>query len=125
MVKNEAKLLGSWSLYYVEYKDWENMRRHIMNQEQYDVFFDWLNNDAKFLRIWDAYHFWSKVDTFGEITSKNFKDNDTTAFMNYWKDNANESQKAKVREEMSKLEEKGEVVTRADGCRLALKLFFK
>jgi hypothetical protein len=66
MKKNDA-LLGSGQLYFVTLKESDEHKSFILDEWEYNIFFDWLNNDAKFLKVWDNYHFWWKIDKFWKV----------------------------------------------------------
>lgn len=67
MGKNETALLGSGQWYFVNVREWEEMKKYILDDAQYKIVFDGLNADSKYINIHDVYHFWSKIDSFGKI----------------------------------------------------------
>lgn len=67
MGKNDDALLGSGQLYSVTIKEWDDYKSYILDELEYKIFFDWLNNDAKFLKVGDLFHFWGKIDKFWQV----------------------------------------------------------
>lgn len=66
MKKNDV-LLGSGQWYFVEIREWKDIEKVILDEEEYNTFFKGLNDEAKYIKLNDNFYFWTRIEKFWPV----------------------------------------------------------